>query len=1139
LAPISIWTRGSSERRAESLRVPVWLTGSMNKIRPRSWKWVLALGLVLAPLSTRALDPDKSVFQFNCQNWTRQSGLPADKISAITQTKDGFIWLGTQNGLLRFDGIEFAKVPVSLPRSQSQEIKALCRSIKGGFYFALNGGAFGDYDGQKFSVLGGEQWNQEGMNPTTVMESHDGAVWLAGEEGHGCWLRDNPAASTFMEQSNTGIVLSFCEDTSGRIWLGTVEHGLFCWSGGKLVQIQDDILKQRNIFALAADANGCIWVGTGQGLLCYDLQGHPRQIPPFYPEVRALLVDRHGALWVGTSGKGLARYEHGIFAFLTKNDGLAGDNITSIFEDAEGSLWVGAQNGLSQITDLKFPIYSVKEGFTEGSSHSVSASIRGGLWVTTDSGVTYFNGTTTSNIPGPLLPNPYVKLGFEARNGDLYLVDGNKNIDVLSPAGKPSGRYASQAWASAFTEDDESVLVSTRSPQQLMRIKDGEIRPYEFKDGQVPLFYWINKMCVSRDGAIWVASNNGIFRIKDGSYQQWSIAEGLGSKKVQWIFEDEDGGIWAGLATGMARLKNGRITNITSADGLGDERIYAIIPDDCGYFWISSGRGIMRAGRQNLNDFADGKSTKVQCELFDGLESIKFNDRTDQECSGCRTQDGRIWFPSPQGTVMINPRAYFTNPIPPPVAIRKILVDGTKLMDRSHPVLDSRTERVEFLFSALSYISPRGVKIRYQLEGLEPDWVDAGPGRTAVYNKLRPGKYAFHVQAANADGMWNAAGDTVELELPPPFYEAAWFIALCGLAGALTVFGVFRWQGRRMDSRQRKLQAEKDRLETRVSERTRELAEANSSLRGEIDKRDQLHRQLMDASRRAGMAEVATGVLHNVGNVLNSVNTSAGVLSEHLRSSKIGGVARISDMLEEHKQDLGSFFTEAERGTRLIEYVKMLSSHLTEDQSLVLKELHDLTRNIEHIKEIVAMQQNYAKAAGVVEKLAVSTLVEDALRMNTGALARHAVRVVKQFEDVPEIEVDKHKVIQILINLVSNAKYALDNEPGEKVLAVSINRKGEDRVRIVVRDSGMGIAPENLTRIFAHGFTTRKMGHGFGLHSGALAASEMGGSLSAESEGPGKGASFTLELPLRPPERGATSFITRESPRSDTVMKRE
>jgi ligand-binding sensor domain-containing protein/signal transduction histidine kinase len=1104
----------------------------MNKMQPCGWKWALALGLLFVPLSVYALDPDKSVFQFNCQNWTRQTGLPADKVSTITQTKDGYIWLGTQNGLFRFDGLEFTAMHIDLPQAPTQEIRKLCRAKDGGLWFAISEGGFGGYNGRTFFPIADDLWNQQGLNPTTMMEADDGAVWTGGDIGHGRWVKGKPAESFFLDQTNSGIVLSMCEDAAGRIWLGTVEHGLYYWKDGKSVQIPDETLSRRNISALAADTNGLIWVGTGQGLFCYDSQGHLQQIPTLYPEVKALLVDRHGTLWVGTSSAGLARLHNGTFTYLTKADGLVSDNVTSLFEDAEGSLWVGTQDGLSQLTDLKFPIYSIKEGFAEGSCHSVSASSKGGLWVTTVSGATYYNGKTATNYTSnALLPNPYVKLGFEARNGDLYLVDGDKNINVLSD-GKLLRRYPSRAWASAFTEDDEGVLLSMGSTPQLLRVKDGELRPYEFKDGQAPAFYWINKMCVAHDGAIWVASVNGIFRVKDGAAQQWSTPEGLLSKRVQWVSEDEDGSIWAGLATGMVRIKNGRLSTITGANGLKDDRIYAIVPDDFGSFWISSGKGIMRATRRNLNDFADGKIPQVQCELFDGLESIKFNDRTDQEFSGCKTLNGRIWFPNPQGTVMIDPRGYFTNALAPPVSIREIRVDGTELMDRNNPVLNSHAAQVEFRFSALSYISPRKVQIRYQLEGLEADWVDAGAARTAVYNKLRPGKYTFRVQACNADGVWNTAGDTFSMELPPPYYETTWFLSLCGLAVVFVLVGAFRWKVRHMESRQRKLQAENDELEARVFKRTRELATANSSLHAEIDKKEQLHRQLMVASRQAGMAEVATGVLHNVGNVLNSVNTSAGVLSEHLRSSKVGGVARVSEMLEEHKDDLGNYFAQEGRGPRLIDYLKMLSLHLAEDQSLVLKELHELTRNIDHIKEIVAMQQNYAKAAGVVEKLAVPPLVEDALRMHTAALARHAVRVVKQFGDVPEIEVDKHKVIQILINLVSNAKYALDEATGEKVLTVGVNRNGEDRIRIFIRDNGMGIAPENLTRIFAHGFTTRKTGHGFGLHTGALAANEMGGSLTVESEGPGKGATFILELPVRPPERRAADVVKKEAPES-------
>lgn len=276
-----------------------------------------------------------------------------------------------------------------------------------------------------------------------------------------------------------------------------------------------------------------------------------------------------------------------------------------------------------------------------------------------------------------------------------------------------------------------------------------------------------------------------------------------------------------------------------------------------------------------------------------------------------------------------------------------------------------------------------------------------------------------------------------------------------------------------------------------------------------------LNKRLMDASRHAGMAEVATGVLHNVGNVLNSVNVSATLLTERLRHSEIANLAKVSQLLTEHRADLAEYLTRDGKGKLIPAFLGALAEQLSEERAAQLQELTSLQQNIDHVKDIVATQQNYAKMSGIVETLPVMPLVEDALRMNVGALARHKVRVVREYEEVPMISVEKHKVLQILINLIRNAKYALDehSEP-DKRLTLRIRRQGEAHVRIEVADNGIGIGPEDLTRVFSHGFTTRKDGHGFGLHSGALAAKEMGGSLTGHSLGRGQGATFILELPL-------------------------
>jgi signal transduction histidine kinase len=283
----------------------------------------------------------------------------------------------------------------------------------------------------------------------------------------------------------------------------------------------------------------------------------------------------------------------------------------------------------------------------------------------------------------------------------------------------------------------------------------------------------------------------------------------------------------------------------------------------------------------------------------------------------------------------------------------------------------------------------------------------------------------------------------------------------------------------------------------------------------------QNQRELLETSRQAGMAEVATAVLHNIGNVLTSVNVTATIMAEKLKESKVSSLGKAAGLLQQHREDLGEFLTKDPKGKQLPQFLAALSDLLVREQQGLLEETALLQKNIEHIKHIVAMQQSYARVSGVPEHLQPKDLVEDALRMNEDALARHDVRVVREYgAGIPEITVEKHKVLQILVNLLRNAKHACE-ESGRRDKQITLRiSNGEGRVKVVVIDNGIGIPPENLTRIFNHGFTTRKTGHGFGLHSGALAAAEIGGALRAESEGPGQGARFTLELPLAPEPKG-------------------
>jgi PAS domain S-box-containing protein len=280
------------------------------------------------------------------------------------------------------------------------------------------------------------------------------------------------------------------------------------------------------------------------------------------------------------------------------------------------------------------------------------------------------------------------------------------------------------------------------------------------------------------------------------------------------------------------------------------------------------------------------------------------------------------------------------------------------------------------------------------------------------------------------------------------------------------------------------------------------------------------HERLIETSRLAGMAEVATDVLHNVGNVLNSVNVSCSLAVDRVKASKAASLFKVSALLEENRGRLGEFLLNDPRGQQIPGFLAALAEHFTGEQSALLQELDQLRENIAHIKQIVAMQQSYAKVAGVTESVSAAQLVEDALHINGSALARHTVKVRREFEESPPIVTDKHRVLQILVNLISNAKYALDDSGRpDRLMTLRIGGDGDGHAKIQVSDNGVGIPPENLTRIFAHGFTTRRNGHGFGLHSSALAVRELGGSIQAQSEGLGKGATFTLLLPHNPPDQ--------------------
>lgn len=1077
------------------------------------WRLLVSLAISLAgvrPFPALALDPSRTIFQYNCRTWHRANGLPANGITAIAQSDDGRLWLGTSQGLVYFDGTGFRVFDLAREKgAESRVINSITRRAEGGLWLGLDRGSFGYFDGQEFHSAQA----LAGMDPFTtvhyVSTMRDGTLLLGGSGAAGKFVNNKKWVS-LMPKKNADV-FSICEGLNGRIWLGTAQDGLFYVDNGTITAFSDPSLKTQVIAAVAEDKSGKLWVATAGGLCCYGPNFQYLPTPEFSSEPKALLVDQHGVLWIGTSAAGLIRYKDGAFESLRRVDGLASDHVLSLGESSDGSLWVGTADGLTQLSDVKFPILSRNEGLANEACLAVAASPKGGIWAGTPDGVSYcvsghFQNFGIKGVDG--LRSRWVKRVFVASDGDAYFIGARKNIDRFH-GDRVVQSWTNSVWPRALAEDSHGLIVAMAG--DLMRMENDKLVPFRLSNGAPVSLRWINALLVARDNSVWAAATEGVFQIKDGVIHNWCQENGLMRSTFYYLAEADDGAIWGAQNTGIARFKNGGLREITQKQGLHEDFVYAIVPDALGNLWMDSNRGIFRVSQADLNAVADGLAQRLQCSVYEGEDAVKTTDKAAQEYSGCRTADGRIWFPSSKGIIMIDPAHVAGNSLPQAVSIERVRINGRQYQPDKEPALEPGPGNLEFDYLALDYQAPEKIQYRYRLVGFDSDWVQAGTRRSAFYTNLKPSRYRFEVQACNADGIWSSAGTSYSFALPLRFYETIAFRASAAIG--FLFLGAYIWRSQRLRQQQIQLQQTHDLLEAKVQERTAEL-------RNEIEERkraqaetERLQSQLIETSRRAGQADVASSVLHNVGNVLNSVNISSSCVATKLRHSKAGDLAKVVKLLGDHESDLGGFFADDPRGRTVPAYLKKLANHLADEQADSILELDQLQKNIEHIKDIITMQQSFAKVSGVSELVKPAELVEDALKMNASSLARHDIHVIKEFEDGPLVTIEKQKVLQILVNVVRNAQESCD-EAGreEKRITVRVRHK-PDRLNISVTDNGLGVAPENLTRIFAHGFTTKKNGHGFGLHGGALAANEMGGSLTVQSDGPGCGATFTLDLP--------------------------
>jgi len=1107
-------------------------------------KWcLLSVVCILNAWAVRALEPTRQASAYSIQSWFTEHGLPSYKIRAVTQTRDGYLWIVTAQGIARFDGSQFTSfTPETNPELRGGGFFAVQEAPDGRLWFGGDKGLFRWNNGH-FDHFTTEQGlaNNYVRGLTLTKKGDIVALTLTGYS----FIRSNGIVTPGGEWKQvSGVARSFLEKSDGSMLLGTSE-GLWRFSGQHIQKLSGTPELDGDAFSsLLETSDGSTWIGYSQGIRRIypggKIEDYGAAQGLAHPGVAALDMDRDGNLWIGTYDGGLYRMTKGRIEETIYAEHFGVTPIRQIFEDREGGVWIATAAGLFCLKDNVGSCIGTAEGMRETSVFAVLEASDGVWWIGLWGGGIYrfdkghairlaLSSDLHLDQVLSLAEEPAGTLWIGAISG-LYRYDreGVTNLYVQERAAD---------WQKLLHENPDTVLPGiahkransvvadgagglwVATEDALYHGREGSFRAYTASNGLPGNSY--KAVLRARNGDVWVtAQPDGVGRLHDGQWIKYRCGRDISSVVPRAVFEDAAGTIWVTTeGGGLNQFKDGKWHIFTVHDGLADDFISGITEDNFRNLWIACPHGFMRIPCTQFDDFVAGRRTTLVPRIFnrsDGLPAAEANHSGSP--SAWRARDGRLLFATDLGVAVIEPRDIKISHLLTPMYIERLVVNGSDA-DLSRPVVvPPGNNDVQIHYTAISLSAAEKVRFKIRLAPLDRDWVDAGSHREVHYAKLPPGDYTFRMIACNTDGIWNEESVATTFRVQPHFYQTAWFIGTIALGVGGTILGVYWMRARQMVK-----------LERQVTERTRELRLAKEAAEAAVIAKNEsivalkqaemeqenLHKQLLETSRKAGMSEVASNVLHNVGNVLNSVNVSATLAAEIARGSKSVQLGKVVALLDQHELDLAQFLTNDPKGTKIPGYLRKLHSHLAVEQQTSITELESLRKNIEHIKDIVTMQQSYARVSGLTEVVKVADLVEDSLSMNDGALQRHGVRVVREYDEVPVITVEKHKVLQILVNLIRNAKYACDEgSPAEKRMTVSIGSVDES-IKISVADNGVGIPLENLTRIFNHGFTTRKNGHGFGLHSGALAARDLGGTLSVHSAGPGLGATFTLELPIK------------------------
>jgi diguanylate cyclase (GGDEF)-like protein len=795
-------------------------------VRRKIFQLCLLMAFVSARNNAYALDPQKSVVQYVHEVWNPKSGLPEADVMAILQSRDGYLWVGTEEGLARFDGVHFTVFDRKNALLPANRVQALAETPDGSLWIGTENGLSRFKDGRftNYSTRDGLPNN----SIRALWAEPGGPLWITTAAGVRMWRSQRFEPDPSIEGMARDYPRQFLRMANGDTLLAS-DTGLAMIEARATMPKKLARLDGKVVRAMIEDSGGTLWIGTTVGLYRMaegQIKSYAFASGSAHPEITALLEDRDHNLWVGTLGDGLIRINKEGMLRYSVADGLTGIEVKSLYQDSAGNLWVGTfGGGLEVFRDTMFTPYGQREGISQDVVWTVMQSRDSSIWIGTQAGGLnrLRNDKVTVYSTRAGFADDTVGSLFEGRDGTLWLGkdSGLSRFMQEKVAGAPAANPPLREQVHAIYEDASGDLwIGTRT-RGLVRLRGNQYTYFTSREGLADND--VQTIIPSKYGGLWIGTLGGLSHYQNGTFTKLTFKDGLSADQVVALYEDADGTLWIG-AYGLNRLKNGKITRYGEREGLFDQTPLAILEDDNGYLWLSTNKGIFRVSKRQLNDFAEGKTKQLTPVAFgttDGMRSAECNGGSSP--AAWKDSNGNLWFPTVAGVLKISPQRLDGNSQPLPVHIENILADKIQVVPAGSLRLPPGGHELEFHYSAPYFAGAGRVRYEYRLEGFDRDWVDAGARTVAYYTNLPPGSYCFRVVAA-ASGTRPGKGETaVSFYLTPHFYQTRLFHAAVVIAGLGLVFLIWLWTNRSMIRRQNELR----RL---VMERTRELEAEKAEL---------------------------------------------------------------------------------------------------------------------------------------------------------------------------------------------------------------------------------------------------------------------------------------------------------------------